>query len=42
MKIELLQTFEQKTEVNSGMQSRENLVKVKLPKLIIRTFEGAN
>ena len=42
MKIELLQTFEQKNEVNSGMQSRENLVKVKLPKLIIITFDGAN
>ena len=42
MKIELRQTFEQKTEGNSGKQLIKNLVKVKLSKLIISKFEGTN
>ena len=42
MKIELPQTFIQKNEANSGKQTRENRVKVKLSKLIIRKFEGTN
>ena len=42
VKIELRQTFEQKNEGNSDKQSRENPVKVKLPKLTNSKFEGTN
>ena len=42
VKIELRQTFEQKNEGNSDKQSRENPVKIKLPKLTISKFEGAD
>ena len=43
MKVESQQkTFEQKNEGNSYKQSRENPLKVKLPKLIISKFEGTN
>ena len=42
MKTELQQTFEQNTEGNKGRQQIENLVRVKLPKLIISKLEGTN
>ena len=39
MKIELRQTFEQKSKENTGKQSIENLVKVKRSNLIVRKLK---
>ena len=42
MKFEVRQALEKKAEMSSERNARENLVKVKLPKLIISKFEVTN
>ena len=42
MKFEVIQILENKAEMSSERNARENPVKVKLPKLIISKFEGTN